>query len=137
MADLSITASSVTPGVGCVIETFTAAAAITAGQVVYFDGATARVGLADADASASTQAAIGVALNSALAAGAPVSVVRSGPITLNAVAAKGTAYYVSKTAGGIAPAADITGAGTYWTLLGIGLSTTSILINPIVTGVQV
>jgi hypothetical protein len=134
MADITMTPASLALGADCTVTTYIAAAAITAGQAVYYDNTTGKVNLADADASSATQAAIGIAMSTAPAANLPVVVCTGGTLTAGAVFAKGTPLFLSKVAGGIAPAADITGAGTYWTQMGIGTGTTTFLLKPIVTG---
>jgi hypothetical protein len=134
MVDITMTPASLALGADCTVQTFIAAAAITAGQAVYYDAATGKVNLADADASSATATCIGIAMSTAPAANLPVVVCTGGTLTAGAVFAKGTPYFLSKTAGGVAPAADITGAGTYWTQLGIGTGTTTLLLRPSVTG---
>lgn len=123
MADLSITASSVLAGAGALIEDGIAGATITAGQAVYkaADGTWA---LADADsATAAARDAKGIALNGA-SANQPIKVQKGGEITVNAVLTAGTTYYLSGTAGGICPVADV-GTGEYYDVIGIAKSTTS------------
>ncbi len=125
MADLSITAASVIPGANAVIEHGTAGETITAGQAVYKDTATGKYMKADANsATAAGRQARGIALNGA-SDGQPLTIQRSGDITLGAVLTPGTDYYLSDTPGGIAPRADI-GAGEYVCLLGLA-KTTSVL----------
>lgn len=134
MVDITMTPASLALGSDCTVTTYIAAVAITAGQAVYYDASTGKVNLADADASSATATAIGIAMTTAPAANLPVVVCTGGTITAGSVFTKGTPLFLSKTAGGIAPAADITGAGTYWTQLGIGTGTTTFLLKPIVTG---
>lgn len=95
---------------------------ITAGQSVYLDSATSTIKLADCDASATTAAAVGIALHGSLA-GQPITYQVSGQITIGATLSAGKIYVVSATAGGIAPSADLT-TGWRTSELGIAISTT-------------
>ena len=120
MADLVITPANVVSGNGSRTEDRNAGAAVTAGQVVYLDAADDRYKLADCDGAAPLRKPRGIALNGA-AAGQPLRIHRSGPITIGAVLAPGTTYYLSPTPGGIAPIADLS-AGDYPTIIGIAIS---------------
>lgn len=125
MADLTITTTSVVPGGGSVQKPGVAGVAITAGQAVYLDSATGTLKLADCNsATAAARSPYGIALNGA-AAGQPVTVHQSGPITIGATVAAGVTYFLSGTPGGIRPAADNT-TGDYVSIIGIGISTTQI-----------
>lgn len=127
MADISITPASVLPDLTGDIRTGTAGATIVAGNVVYFDAATSTYKLADANSSAATAAAVGVAVCGA-AAGQKVSVQYSGSITLGAVLTQGLIYVASATAGAMAPSADLA-SGYYAAILGTATST-SVLKMP-------
>lgn len=127
MADLSITAANVVAGEGAVTERGVAAVAITAGQVVY-KNALGKYDLADTDsATAIIRKPYGIALNGA-AAGQPIVVLRSGPITIGATVTKGVAYYMSGNPGGICAVADVA-AGDYTAILGIATSATVLLVD--------
>ncbi len=76
---------------------------------------------------------VGVALNAA-SAGQPVTFQQYGNITIGATVATGTAYYVSATAGGICPEADLT-TGDFPHFLGFATSTTVIALDPKACGV--
>lgn len=131
MADISITATAVAPGTDAVIRNGTAGATITAGQPVYLD-ANNRYQLADSDsATALARSPVGHALHGA-SSGQPLAIIETGDLTLNAVLTAGLAYYLSKTAGGICPVADIASGG-YPVVLGIAKSTT---VLKIVRGVE-
>jgi hypothetical protein len=122
MADLSITAANVVPGVGAKIRNGTAGAAVTAGQVVYLDPADSRFKLADCDnASATVRNAYGIALHAA-AIGQPLAVQYAGELTMGATLAAGVAYYLSPNAGGIAPVADIA-SGDHTVIIGMAKTT--------------
>lgn len=123
MADLTITAANVVAGTGSNIGTGTANASITAGQVLYLDSTTGRYGLADNNsATAAVRAPVGIALH-ATASGQPIAFLTSGPITIGATMTAGVAYYLSDTAGGICPVADLA-SGEYPSIIGIATSTT-------------
>lgn len=127
MADLSITATAVKSGAGAKVEHGKAGVAITAGQVVYLEAASATYKLADSDSpTAEIKDAAGIALNGA-AVGQPVAVARSGDVVFNAVLTAGSAYYLSETPGGIQPAADL--AGEDVVQLGLAKSTTVLALR--------
>lgn len=128
MADLVITAASVVAGANARITHGIAGATVTAGQVVYLDPTTGKWGLADTDsATAAVRNATGVALNGA-ALNQPVAVQTGGDVTIGATVAAGDGYWLSGTAGGIAPIADVA-AGDYPLLVGIGKSTTVLALE--------
>lgn len=134
MTDISITAANVLSTGSADTETGIAGASVTAGQVVYKEAATGQFKLADADhATAEVRAFYGIALHAA-AAGQPLKVHRGGNITIGATVVAGTAYYVSDTAGGIKPSADL-GAGDEVNLIGHAISATQIAVRPHNTGV--
>ena len=131
MADLTITAANVAVTSG-ETETGTAGAAITAGQVV-FKNASGNFALADAD-DTSLDEVYGIALNGA-ASGQPLEVAKSGcSITIGATLTAGLAYYLSATAGGIAPYADLV-ADDRVIYLGSATSTSVLAFRPFDTGV--
>lgn len=121
---------------GAVIENGLAGAAITAGQAVYLDTTTTgKYQLADSNsATAAARVARGIALNGA-ASGQPLAIAKSGPVALGAVLTAGVAYYLSATAGGICPVADLT-TGDYPCLLGMAASTSVLNIDIQAPGVS-
>jgi hypothetical protein len=136
MADITITGPVLVDNLANT-ETLIAQVAIAAGKTVYRDDSNSgKANLADADASASAQC-IGIAINTA-AAGEPVIVAKSGAtITQTGTTfSKGVTYYVSTTAGGIAPFADLA-SGDYPTSLGIATSTSALKINITISGVTI
>lgn len=134
MADISVTAASVLPTSTTQIKRGTAGATITAGKVLYLDTTVDRWKLADNnDAAEMVRAAKGIALNGA-SAGQPIAVAVGGDVTFNAALTAGTAYYLSDTAGGICPLADV-GSGEYAVLLGLAKSTTVLAFDPSYSGV--
>lgn len=133
MADLTITAASVVAGSGAKTEQKIAAVAITAGQVVALNAA-GKVILADCDdATALTRKPVGIALHAA-AANQPVTFLKEGPITIGATVAASVPYFLSPTAGGICPLADVL-TGDYAVFLGFGISTTVIYVDIVEAGV--
>lgn len=141
MADLSITASQVVQSsTTSDIEHGTAGEAITVGQSVYKKASDGKIYKADADNSSATAAAIGIAVSGADAASQSVSWQKTGTITIGAAAAitAGATYYVSDTAGGIKPEADLT-TGDYVTMLGVGNGSNGIVMpnaGPFASGVD-
>lgn len=124
MATLTVTASQVQPGSGAPVETATAGATITAGQVLYKDSTDSnKMKLADANGTQAVATVAGIALNGA-ASGQPVRYQKSGSITIGAGASMtvGEIYVLSATAGGIAPEADITTQNDYVVTLGVATS---------------
>lgn len=132
MADYSITAANVlTSGAsnGATFVTGTSAAAITAGQSCYrlADGT---IGKALANGTSVQRTFLGLAANSAPGAGQPITVCTGDPSwTFGATIAAGVLVVVSGTAGGLAPAADIT-TGWYVTPVGVGIGSNKIQLFP-------
>jgi hypothetical protein len=127
MATLSITAASVLASASAVKTTGVAGATITAGQVLYKDGADSnKMKLADANGAAALRVVEGIALHGA-SAGQPITYVTRDPgLTVGATLVVGTSYMLaSDTPGGIAPDADAA-AGDYVTVLGVAKSTTQL-----------
>ena len=90
--------------------------------------------MADSNSATSeAKTAYGIALNGA-SDGQPLSVIRSGDLTINAVLTAGAAYYLSETAGGIQPVADL-GTGEYVGLIGVAKSTTVLSVRIVTPGV--
>lgn len=128
MVDLTITAANVVISSNATRENGTAGEAITAGQVVYKAAATGKYMLADNNsATAEVRQPVGIALNGA-AADQPLTIQKSGDITIGATLVAGTDYYLSDTPGGICPRADL-GSGEYVCLLGLAKSTTVLAID--------
>lgn len=127
MAVISITAANVVPSALAVIRTGLVAAAttITAGQAVYVTAA-GTYGLCDNNASllASTFAGIAVSGGSA---GQTIAVVISDPaLVLGGTTVTGTAILTSPTAGGITLTPGDNTTGSFVTVIGVGISTTTI-----------
>lgn len=121
MSDISITAANVQKTATSKTESGVAGATITAGQWVYKDPSTGKYLLADCDsATAAARVPAGVALNGA-ADGQPLAIATAGPVTIGGTLTAGVAYYLSATAGGMAPVADLA-SGDYPCILGIATS---------------
>jgi hypothetical protein len=128
MTDLSITAANVVQGANAQVVSGRAGEAITAGKTVYHDATAKKWKLADSDsATAGAKVAGGIALNGA-ALDQPLFVQTGGDITIGATLTAGAAYYLSETAGGIQPAADL-GAGENVCLIGLAKSATVLTID--------
>jgi hypothetical protein len=138
VAALTITATQVVPGTGATITRYTAGSGqtFTAGMTVYDQGFHV-AGIADADGSAASAVCVGIALNGA-SPGQPVDVLEAGLITLGAGAApaEGTPYFLSPTAGGISPLADVLSAD-YLVYLGMGIGSNQLSVQIHNTGAQV
>lgn len=135
MADLSVTAASCVPVAPYTLKYGIAGATITAGKPLYLDSATNTWKLADSNgASDEIRKATALALTGS-SAGQPVAYMTEGDVTLGATMTAGVAYYLSDTAGGICPVADL-GAGEYPCLIGIANSTTVLRLGFNYSGVS-
>jgi hypothetical protein len=132
MTDLAITAASVVAGSNATRDIGTAGATITAGQAVYLDSATNKWLLSDNNGTGTRQVK-GIALNGA-ALNQPLSVLKSGDITIGATLTPGVAYYLSATPGGICPVADLA-TGMDPILIGMAKSTTVLTVEVLDSGV--
>jgi hypothetical protein len=135
MADLTVTAASVTFSSGTQV-TGTAGEAITAGQCVYLKSSDSQLYKAQRDGTSAEATAVGIALHTS-ADNQPLTYAATGStINIGATTAKNTTYYVSDTAGGVAPTADLSGSGHYVTRLGYATATDGTFkIDIAVTGV--
>jgi len=128
MTDLTITAANVAKGANAVTEQGIAGETITAGQTVYRSSTTSKYMKADSNSgTAEAKTARGIALNGA-ADGQPLMIQKAGEITIGATLTAGAAYYLSETAGGIQPAADL-GSGENVCLLGLAKSTSVLVLD--------
>lgn len=119
MADLSINAASVFASAGTNFLRGTAAAAITAGQVIAKDANGALI-LADANGSAEAKIPIGIACNGG-GIGQPINYVTADPnFTPGSTVTAGAVYVLSGTPGSIAAAADLA-SGFAAIVIGVGL----------------
>lgn len=128
MADLSVTAANCVPVVPYVPEYGVAGATIAAGKAIYLEAATNTWKLADNNSgTAEVREATALALSGA-SSGQPFAYMRSGSVTLGATMTAGVAYYLSATAGGICPVADLT-SGMYPGIIGISTSATVLKLS--------
>ncbi len=125
-SDLTITATSVVPSTNAIIRNSVAGAVITAGKLVYKSATDQKLYTADGDsATAGVRDCVGIAVTTA-GIGAPCYYVIEDPaLVIGATVVNGTIYVLSATAGGIAPAADLT-TGWYATVVAVGTSTTTV-----------
>ena len=135
MADLTVTAANVLAGTNAVKKTVRAAAAITAGQLLY-KASDGRYGVVDADsATAEARVPAGIALNNA-GANQPVIMQTAGDITIGATLTVGAIYVASDNAGGIMPVADLE-TGDYVTIIGVAISASVLRLAITSSGVAV
>ncbi|MDW9376801.1 hypothetical protein GHK33_20475 [Sinorhizobium meliloti] len=126
MADLSINSALVVGGTNSTRDTGTAGETITAGQAIFLSSTTNKWLLSDNN-GAGTRTVHGIALNGA-SLDQPVSIHKSGDITVGATLVAGTDYWLSGTAGGICPRADLV-AGMDTIQIGIAKSTTVLSVD--------
>lgn len=128
MTDISITAANVVAGANATRDSGVAGETVTAGQAVYRSSTTNKWMLADNNsATAEAKKAAGIALNGA-ALNQPLTVQRSGDIAIGGTLTAGSAYYLSATAGGICPVADVT-SGSAVCQLGLAKSSTVLALD--------
>lgn len=128
MSAISVTAGSVLKGTNASTTSGTAGATITAGQAVYLDAATTTYKPADANASTTTAAVVGIALNGA-SSGQPITIVtEDDDFTPGATIVAGETYICGGGAGEINPIGDIT-TGWYPAVLFIAKSTTKAVMK--------
>ncbi|MDW9540286.1 hypothetical protein GOB07_30310 [Sinorhizobium meliloti] len=126
MADLSINSALVVGGTNSTRDTGTAGETITAGQPIYLDATTNKWMKSDNNGTG-TRTIHGISLNGA-SLNQPVSIHKSGDITIGATLVAGTDYWLSGTAGGICPRADLV-AGMDTIQIGIAKSTTVLSVD--------
>lgn len=134
MADIVITPADVVASDGAVKETALAGETITAGKAVYKSPTTKKWMLADSNsATAAAKVADGIALNGA-SLNQPLTVIKQGDLTVSTVLTAGSTYFLSDTAGGICPDADV-GAGENVCQLGVAKSTSVLAVKVFAPGV--
>jgi len=133
MAAISVTAANVARTDGSVVV-YNSGATITAGMGVYVDANGAvQIGTNATSAGSGVGSQnVGIALNTA-SSGQPCSVLRDGSFNPGGTAAVGKVYVLG-TAGGIIPVDDIAGT-EYVTVLGVGITASSIKLGITVSGV--
>ena len=135
MADLTLTPASIVAADNAVKESGLAGETIVAGKAVYKSPTTKKWMLADSDsATSAAKTAGGIALNGA-SLNQPITVAKSGDLTMGAVLTAGATYFLSNTAGMICPDADV-GSGENVCQLGIAKSTTVLSVKIFAPGVS-
>lgn len=135
MTDLVITAASVVAADNAVKESGLAGETIAAGKAVYRSPTTKKWMLADNNsATAGAKTASGIALNGA-ALNQPLTVIKSGDLTIGATMTAGASYYLGDVAGSICPDADVS-TGENVCQLGIAKSTTVLSVKVVAPGVS-
>lgn len=134
MADVTIAGTSLTASTGAVLNTGIAGASITVGQPLYKDSTDSnKLKVADSNVSAAEAAVVGIAMAGG-STGDTITYITSGDVNLGATLGVGTSYYLSETAGGIQPQADLT-TGEYVTFLGIGITAALLRVKICVSGI--
>lgn len=132
-ADFSVTAATVLASTSGQVSEGVAGAAITAGQVVYADAAdSGKIKLADNNDTAVKSIVKGIAITSAPGAGQPVKYcTKDASFTPGFTVAAGQPVFLSGTAGGLCPFADLS-APMVGVFVGIGIGANKINLQPIV-----
>lgn len=126
MVDFTIVAANVVPGTGAILQQGTAGEALTAGQPVTLDPTTLKYVRADCDnATVALRRPAGLCVVGANLNG-PLVFQSGGEITLGTTLTPGQPVYVSATAGGIMPQADLTTGKTVQLL---GLAKTAAILS--------
>lgn len=130
MADHTVTPANVQQGANAKLKYGTAGAAIIAGQAVYLDPTDNTYKLADHDsATAAVRDVAGIAVNSAPGAGQPITVCEyDDDFTPGFTIANGVGVYLSGTAGGLCPFADLA-TGDYPKLIMMGIGSDKVVLN--------
>lgn len=134
MADLTITAASVTTGSRTTrIQVVESGEAVTQGQPIYLDPATSTY--LKADANVDDKIAVeGIVITPGGIGGFP-TIATSGLVNLGTTLVPGTIYVLSDTAGGIMPAADLS-VGDNVVILGAATTTALLNLDIQVTGAK-
>ncbi|HBJ85431.1 MAG TPA: hypothetical protein DDZ88_16450 [Verrucomicrobiales bacterium] len=134
-ADVSVTAANFKPGSGALFHTGICGATVTAGQLIAISPSTGKFVLADAN-DVSLCKVIGISAHAAIDTQPLAVVYHADDCTLGATLSMTAPVYVcSATAGGIAPAADLSAGGLYPVVGIIAKSTTKCIVRfPAITG---
>lgn len=128
MADLTITAANVVPAANAVKTIGVAGETVTAGQPLYYDTTVSQWKKADNNAAAAaSHRASGISLTGS-SLNQPVVVQTGGDITIGATIVAGDPYYLSATAGGVCPKADLA-TGMSVCLLGLAKSASLLALD--------
>jgi len=132
VVDITVTPSAVVAGSNATRDTGIAGETITAGKAVFLNAATNRWMLSDNNGTG-TREVKGIALNGA-SANQPLAILKDGDITIGATLVAGTDYWLSATAGGICPRADLaTGMDTIQ--IGVAKSASVLAVSIVDPGV--
>ena len=133
MANLNPVEADVVAAADATVIQGTSGALILQGQPVYLGSSNTYL-LADTDSSATTAAVAGISLNSTTS-GQPIDIIVAGTLTVGAATViVGGVYVLSGDVGLLADVGDLA-SGDFTTILGIGLTSTTIKIGIIVGGV--
>ena len=134
MSNVSVTAAEVQPGSDGDFYDGTAGETITAGQTIYLSLVDNRLYKADANSLPGSNVK-GISCHGA-SLSQPLRIQTSGTIVIGATASigEGIAYWLSETAGGIAPYVDLDAGGMYGTFLGESDGLNGIKLQIAVTG---
>lgn len=136
MADLTIIALNVVADFNATIVVGVAGEALSAGDVVYADSSDSdELKQAQHDGTAAQAAAVGIVLADAIDTAA-VTYITRGELGLGTILTAGNTYSVSANLGKIADEGD-PGSTDYQTVVGVALSTSTLLVTFIVGGVIV
>lgn len=132
--DYTVTSSSVIPSADATLSRGTAGVAITAGQALFKD-TDGTLKLYDANGTSPAYKFAGIACNSA-AIGQPVIYCTADPTGFapGFTVAAGAIVIGSATAGNLCPAADLA-SGSYLVVVGVGIGSNKIIIQPLPAGV--
>lgn len=135
MADYTITPSAVLTT--ATLSGGTAGEAIDAGEAVYLKSSDGKLYLGQADGTEAEATVKGIAVNSAEAAGQPVSYLPSGELTVDAATfTVGALVFLSETAGKLCPESDLT-SDSYKSLIGYATAANKLQVSLLNTGTQV
>jgi hypothetical protein len=133
MADIVITAANVVKGTIATVKPVVFGATITAGKAIVKDPATNKYVLADNNhATAALRVHDGIALNGG-GDGQPGDMQVGGDINMGATLTPGVSYWLSDTAGGVCPYADV-GSGERAVLVGVATSASNLRLARVDSG---
>lgn len=126
--------TAIRPTANTVTEKVVYGATISVSQPLYLDSTDGEHKIADANFSATTAKAKGLAITPGVDAGYGLIATKGSVILVGTTMAVGTSYYVGPTPGEIIPSADLT-TGDIVTLLGTAASATQLDLDINATGI--
>jgi hypothetical protein len=127
MADVVVTASAVSPGIGASLDRGLARATLEAGDALYKDPTDEKWGLADANGGDAAANCGGFAKHPSRA-NQPIEVHTGGPLVLGtSPLTPGATYFLSAAAGKICPAADLA-PGMKTVVVGMAVSASTLQV---------